>query len=412
MLDSPEVHVVSGTPWLMTWRGLAVMAALGTIAAALAAADLAFLAASLFAAGAIGFLYGHASFWAIGYTRRLSSTRAFQGDSVTLSSALANPRPLPVPWLEVWEALPAALTPPATEPVERSFADPRRVWLRQGLAAWPYRRVRWTRTLTCTARGVFTLGAVRLRTGDPLGLVEREKIDAAPDSELVVYPPVVPLRSLGLAMRDASLDVVTRTSLIVDPTRTAAVRDYRPGDPRRTIHWPASAHHGSLQVRVPEPATSVRVTLALDVHGFFFSGPEGSELLETTLSALASLAVFLHGRGAPVGLLTNSDPPTAIAPGSDVERVQAILEALARIRPRARIDLLPWALRHLPARSSIILATHAGNPSGNAITRAGLRQAGFAVHALTAAERDRRAEHDETVLVAGCDLSARLEGRA
>lgn len=392
----------------MTWRGLAVVAVLGVIAAALAAADLAFVAACLFVAGGFGVIYAHAAFWGVRYTRTLSSTRAFCGESVVLRSALANPRPLPLPWLEVWECLPDMLV--AQSGAERSFADPRRVWVRQGLALWPYRRARWQRTLTCAHRGLFTLGPVRLRAGDPLGLVEREQAHVMPDSELVVYPRVVPLRTLGLNARDASLDIATRSSLVVDPTRTAAVRDYRPGDARRTIHWPASAHRGNLQVRVLEPATSLRVSLVLDVHGFLFGGHD-VELFEQTLSALASIAVFLHSRGSPVGLVSNSDPPIAIAPGSDVTRLQAILEALARMQPRPHGDLLPWAFDHIPGRASVIVATAAA--AAHSRVRDALESSGFAVHPLVAAETDALTDSFDGILITpGCELSARIERRA
>ncbi|GAC1315156.1 MAG: hypothetical protein NVSMB2_05970 [Chloroflexota bacterium] len=408
MLDSPEVHVVSGTPWLMTWRGLAIVAALGVIAAALAAADLAFIAACLFVAGLFGVVYAHAAFWGLRYARALSSTRAFCGESVILRSSLANPRPLPLPWIEVWECLPETLV---SEPgTQRSFADPRRLWTRQGLALWPYRRARWQRTLTCSQRGVMTLGPVRLRTGDPIGLVEREHEHAVSHAELIVYPRVVPLRTLGLHARDASVDIATPTSLVVDPTRTAAVRDYRPGDARRTIHWPASAHRGNLQVRVLEPATSLRVSLVMDTHGFLF-GAHAAELFELTLSALASIAVFLHSRGSPVGLVVNGDPPVAIAPGSDVTRLQAILEALARLQPRAHGDLLPWAFDHIPGRASIILATAAAAAHAGTVRNA-LETSGFAVHPLVADDSDRlRNTPHAIVITPGCDLTARVEGR-
>ena len=409
MLDSPEVHVVSGTPWLMTWRGMAIVAAFGIIAAALAAADLAFVAACLFVAGGFGVVYAHAAFWAIRYARELSSTRAFCGESVVLTSTLANPRPLPLPWMEVWECLPDTLLP--AQGTERSFADPRRLWTRQGLALWPYLLALWQRTLTCSRRGVFSLGPVRLRTGDPLGLVEREQEHELRDAQLIVYPRLVAVRTLGLHARDASLDIATRSSLVVDPTRTAAVRAYRPGDARRTIHWPASAHRGDLQVRVLEPATSLRVSLVMDVHGFLFGGHDG-ELFELTLSALASIAVFLHHRGAPVGLVVNGDPPVAIAPGSDVTRLQTVLESLARLQPRPRGDVLPWAFAHIPGRASVILATAAAAAHSGRL-RDAFETSGFAVHPVVASETDRLLTPFDGILITpGCDLTARLEGRA
>ena len=82
----------------------------------------------------------------------------------------------------------------------------------------------------CHRRGVFRLGQARLRSGDPFGFFERER-SFDDRLELLVYPRVVPLRRLALPLHHPSLDVVSPSSPVADPTRTATVRDYRP-DPR------------------------------------------------------------------------------------------------------------------------------------------------------------------------------------
>ena len=42
-----------------------------------------------------------------------------------------------------------------------------------------------------------------------------------------------------------------------------AVRPYRPGDTRRRVHWPATAHHGELMVREMEGPTAEPVTVTV-----------------------------------------------------------------------------------------------------------------------------------------------------
>src|ERR1051325_6675289 len=117
-------------------------------------------------------------------------------------------------------------------------------------------------------------------------------------AEVLVYPRVVPLRRLALPLHHPSLDVVSPSSPVTDPTRTATIREYRSDDPQRLIHWPSTARHGDLQVRVLEPATSLHVSLVLDVRGFGF-GMQHEELFEQLLSAIASIGVYLQGRSAP-----------------------------------------------------------------------------------------------------------------
>jgi uncharacterized protein (DUF58 family) len=216
---------------------------------------------------------------------------------------------------------------------------------------------------------------------------------------------------LALPLHHPSLDAVTATSPITDPTRTATIRDYRPDDPRRLIHWPSTARRGSLQVRVLEPATSLHVSLLLDIRGFPFGMYQG-ELLELTLSAIASIGVFLQSKAAPIAFAANTDPPTVIPPGASVPHLQHVLESLARLRPSSGPSLVPWAFDHLPRGNSVVLAASEVAPDlRRTIVR--LEQGGFHVLLLLASTGRASAVQLPAAikLEPGCDLAARLEGR-
>jgi uncharacterized protein (DUF58 family) len=177
------------------------------------------------------------------------------------------------------------------------------------------------------------------------------------------------------------------------------------------IHWPTTARRGSLQVRVLEPATSLHVSLLLDVRGFVFGIYRG-DLLELTLSALASIAVFLQSQGAPVALIANADPPVVVPPGASVPHLQHVLERLARLAPKAGPALTPWALDDLPRGNTAVLA--ASDVSADLDrTIAQLEDAGFHVLLLLASLGRSSVRHRGTISITpGCDLAARLEGRA
>lgn len=408
MMDSPEARAPAAEPWLFGRQGLALLALVMAIAATYLATDITYLAGALLLVGLAARAWAAVAFARVSYTRRTSRSRAFCGDELALESTLANPRPLPLPWVEVWEHLPAALAP-ATGAGERSFIEPTRIWLNRGVAIWPYQRMRWRRTLVCSRRGAFRLGQVRLRAGDPFGFFERER-QLQDTLELLVYPRVVPLRQIGLPLQHPALDLASSTSPIADPTRTATVRDYRPDDPQRLIHWPTTARRGSLQVRVLEPATSLHVSLLLDVRGFSF-GVYHDELFELTLSALASLAVFLQGKGAPTAMLVNTNPPLVIPAGASVPHLQSVLEALARMRPHAGPPLTPWAIQQLPRGNTVVLAA-----SDNSVelerSIARLQDAALTVIVLLASAHAHSIPRWAVPITPGCDLAARLEGRA
>ncbi len=408
-MDSPEGRLPSAAPWLFSRQGVAFLALVTAVAATFLATDITLLAGALLVGGLGAQAWAALALARVSYTRRTAASRAFCGDELILESTLANPRPLPLPWVEVWEQIPADLGPEG--PLEASYARPDQVWVRRGLALWPYQRLRWRRRLRCRRRGAYRLGEACLRTGDPFGFFERER-PWRDHLELLIYPRVVPLRRIALPLHHPSMDVVTASSPVADPTRTATVRDYRPDDSRRLIHWPTTARRGSLQVRVLEPATSLHVSLLLDVRGFAFGVFRG-ELLELTLSALASIAVFLQNESAPLALLANTNPPLVVPPGASVPHLQHALEQLARLDPRAGVPLLPWALDALPRGNTAVLAASELNVELERSIEQ-LENAGVHVLTLLATNtlgRARPGRSGTVSITPGCDLSARLEGR-
>ena len=408
MIESPEARPLSAAPWLFGRQGLAVLLVVTLIAATFLANDVAYLAGCLLVIGVMARAWSRFTFVRVQYRRRTLQPRAFVGDDLVLESTVVNARPLPLPWVEVWELVPFALQPRGWR--ERSYSQPEFVWVERGLSLWPYQRQHWQRHLNCERRGAFQLGEARLRAGDPFGFFERERT-WYDRFEILVYPRVLPLRQLGFTQHHPSIDVVSRRSIVTDPTRTATVRDYRPDDSRRLIHWPTTARRSALHVRVLEPAASLHVSLLLDVRGFGFGIYRG-ELLESTISALASLAVYLQAQGAPVALLANTRPPIVLPAGASAAHLQQLLEALARLQPLASQPVLPWALAQLPRGNTVVLAASDMTPELEH-GLADLRANSFRVHLLLATTRDIRPAtgSSTTCITPGCDLAAVLEGR-
>ena len=70
------------------------------------------------------------------------------------------------------------------------------------------------------------------------------------------------------------------------------LRDYRPGDPIRAIHWKLSSKRDSLIVREPPPAGAARAAVTFDCAG-------SPEALDRVLGLLASVSGALLRRGVP-----------------------------------------------------------------------------------------------------------------
>jgi hypothetical protein len=358
---SPETRPAHAPPSLFGVYGLAFLLGITLVAARLGAPWVALLAGTLLLVGLTARIWARYALHGLVYTRQGAGMgaqgpgdqaptpssaarhragapplspesrplRAFCGDTLALETRLGNRKLLPLPWVEVWERLPLALDP--GEELVESVEARGQGWLCQGASLWPYQRARWQHRLECRHRGVFTLGAVRVRAGDPFGLGEREALLPA-RLQAIVYPRVVPLRRLALPLRHPTLDARSRRGLITDPTRTAWLRAYQPGDPPRLVHWPATARQGALQVRVPEPTTTLQVSLVLDAASFdTVLALYRETLFELAVSALASIAIYLQQAGQPVGLYANSRPPITLPPSANPAQLETLLEWLARI---------------------------------------------------------------------------------
>ena len=119
MMESPEARALAAEPWLFGRQGLGVLAVITALAATFLATDVTYLAGALLLVGLGARAWAALALVRVTYTRAPSRSHAFAGDRLVLESVLANPRVLPLPWIEIWEQLPDALAPRPGEQAER-----------------------------------------------------------------------------------------------------------------------------------------------------------------------------------------------------------------------------------------------------------------------------------------------------
>jgi uncharacterized protein (DUF58 family) len=136
-------------------------------------------------------------------------------------------------------------------------------------------------------------------------------------------------------------ETATRRGLVPDPLRFRGVRPHQRDDPRKEIHWKASARLRALQTKLYEPATSLDSVFLVNVASYpqywIQADPEATELV---VSATAELLRHAHAAGRQVGLVTNGiDNLTHERPRSALGRgprpFTRALEILARLGPYA-----------------------------------------------------------------------------
>ncbi len=195
------------------------------------------------------------------------------------------------------------------------------------------RLLTWEATLP--ARGRRRLPGVRVKTRFPFGLA----VKTGPvllDAEVVVFPAVGPVSPELL--RRAGGDGETARRRRGRGHDLYNLRQYRPGDDPRLIHWRSSAKASALTVRELEDEAALDMRLVLD-------GPGADRArLESGLSEAASLAVHLLRRGAAVELAGRG---ILVPLGRGRGQERTLLTALALYDPAAD----PALARAAPAPS-------------------------------------------------------------
>ncbi|HTW98157.1 MAG TPA: DUF58 domain-containing protein, partial [Acidimicrobiales bacterium] len=237
----------------------------------------------------------------VSFRRQVSESRVGFGEEVSLELEIVNDKVLPLSWLQLEENVPANL-PIEGATVVRGGRNPWSATLVQIRPFLPYQRVRRRFSVRCVRRGEHVFGPGELTSGDPVGL--RRRRAAAPGSaRLLVYPKNFAMEPERVVSRVLVGEQRARRELLEDPSRSAGVRPYRPGDPLRRVNWRASARTSGLLVREFDPTVSLRVALFVDLavprRGHQALTPPQ---LEFTIAVAASLAVELDRIGVPTGL--------------------------------------------------------------------------------------------------------------
>ena len=210
-------------------------------------------------------------------------------------------------------------------------------------------RAAWRTQATCRRRGLYRLGPHALHSADPFALFTLTigpPADQAASQTLAIYPRVAALPPLDLPIGRAR-GAQRQTRPWQGDRRAASVREHRPSDGLRHIHWRHSARHRQLMVTETEIDTGRDLWIALDLNAAQHSEHGNISTLETSIVAAASLAADLLNRGARhrVGLLTalGTLPPQA-GPG----HLWRILGALAAAHP---VDVALGQLLHSHQRT-------------------------------------------------------------
>ncbi len=339
-------------------------------------------------ATSVAVIIGVASWWRkralenVNYSRKFFYTRAFPDEEIPVQLDVENHKLLPISWLRIRDPWPQAVGPEDEEVLAPSHIPGMGEMVNLFSLRW-FERAKRNYTLKFRKRGVYQVGPAKLESGDLFGIYSDVR-EGGQAQKLTVFPRLVAQLETELPAEDPFGDKRSRRRMFEDPNRPMGVREYRPEDEFRRIHWPATARTGDLKVKVYQPTSTQVMVVCLNAA----TGPhhwEGvyPELLEYLVRMAASIVNKGMDDGYQVGLISNGAIGNAnrsfrVLPGRSSKQLAHLLEILAGVSPivTASFDrFLVQELPRVPYGATLVIITAFVTPE-IAETLVRVRQAG------------------------------------
>src|SRR5208282_4221543 len=172
------------------------------------------------------------------------------------------------------------------------------------------------------------LAATTVACPDPFGLFRSVGTLPGPQSVLIL-PRRHPMPAFDLpgTMKYQAGGVVL-ASTVGESEEFLSLREYRPGDPVRRMHWKSFAKLGKPIVKEYQDEFFVRHALILDTFG----GADSGEIFEEAVSVAASLAYTIQNQDSLLDLMFVGPQAFCFTSGRGVGHVEQMLEILASVQ--------------------------------------------------------------------------------
>jgi uncharacterized protein (DUF58 family) len=191
-------------------------------------------------------------------------------------------------------------------------------------------------------RGVLHFDAVRLAQTEPLGLMRAHAWVRRKETLLVLprtHPVAAPLLAGSRRLQPGG---VALAGHIGEAEEFIGLREYRPGDTPRRIHWKAWARTGEPVVKEHQDEFFVRHALVLDTFGPA-DGEVDEETFEAAISLAASLVVMPRSSESLLDLMFVERRAYTMTQGRGVGAASELLRVLAALTPSPGAPFAPLA---------------------------------------------------------------------
>lgn len=179
-------------------------------------------------------------------------------------------------------------------------------------------------------RGEHVFDQLFLQMGDPLGLIEKEKVIIQVD-RILVYPPYEEMVYKPLEHHYEQGMTSSKERVQRDTTMAVGIREYQPGDRFSWINWKASARRNNMMTKEFEQKQSHDIMLVLDC--------EENKRFESVVSFTASAVRAILKKGAQLGFLSVDTNRTIFSIRGGESQQQLLLYHLAKVRTTKEVTL-------------------------------------------------------------------------
>lgn len=284
-------------------------------------------------------------YWKKGLSTRIRFDREYMecGEEAELGLTIVNDKALPLPVLHFKFSVDRALR---FKDMENSVVTDY-YHRNDAFSVLSYQKIKRSLAFTGSERGFFRVESVNVTVRDfflsaTFAETRRE------DQGIYVFPRKVDPGRLTELMRGRVGELPARRSLIEDPLSFRGLRDYQPGDPRRSINMKQSARTGKWKVNLYEVTLDarVRILINLDTNSMI----RADVLLEQTLSLASSIARHFLSKKERVSLWSNGmgengQPLNLPGEGAEMSHAVTIDKYLAEIMTSTGKDAFLEQLR-------------------------------------------------------------------
>lgn len=179
-------------------------------------------------------------------------------------------------------------------------------------------------------RGEHFFKGVHIKTGCPLGLIERE-IDIKLEDKIIVYPKYEELFYRPFSNQYDHGMTASKERVQRDTSMAVGIREYQPGDRFSWINWKATAKRNDIMTKEFEQRQSHDVYILMDCAS--------EQRFEIIVSFTASIIRGILRKGAQVGLHTVSSKRVVFPMfGGDIQQ-QKLFYHLAKIKDECPVSL-------------------------------------------------------------------------